>query len=97
MEVKKIEGLGMTADLIVVNGILRVDDKIVLSGTQGPITTTVRALLTPHPLKELRVKNEYLHHEMIKGSMGVKISANHLETALAGGPVFIYETDEQLE
>jgi translation initiation factor 5B len=33
MEVKKIEGLGMTADLIVVNGLLKVDDKIVLSGT----------------------------------------------------------------
>ena len=33
MEVKKIEGLGMTADLILVNGTLNVDDKIVLSGT----------------------------------------------------------------
>lgn len=33
MEVKKIEGLGMTADLIIVNGDLNVDDKIVLSGT----------------------------------------------------------------
>lgn len=97
MEVKKIEGLGMTADLIVVNGVLKVDDKIVLSGTQGPINTTVRALLTPHPLKELRVKNEYLHHEQIIGSMGVKISANNLETALAGSPVFKYETEEELE
>lgn len=33
MEVKKIEGLGMTADIILVNGILKIDDKIVLSGT----------------------------------------------------------------
>lgn len=62
MEVKKIEGLGATADIILVNGIMRVDDKIVLSGTQGPIITSIRSLLTPHPLKELRVKNEYLHH-----------------------------------
>jgi translation initiation factor 5B len=29
--------------------------------------------------------------------MGVKISANYLETALAGSPVFKYETDEELE
>jgi hypothetical protein len=29
--------------------------------------------------------------------MGVKISANDLETALAGSPVFKYETDEELE
>lgn len=33
MEVKKIEGLGATADLVVVDGVLKVDDKIVLSGT----------------------------------------------------------------
>lgn len=29
--------------------------------------------------------------------MGVKISANLLETALAGSPVFKYETEEELE
>lgn len=53
MEVKKVEGLGTTIDLIMINGILKVDDKIVLSGISGPIVTQVRALLTPHPLKEL--------------------------------------------
>lgn len=62
MEVKKIEGLGTTIDSIMINGVLRVEDKIVLSGIHGPITTQIRALLTPHPLKELRVKNEYLSH-----------------------------------
>ena len=30
MEVKKIDGHGMTIDIIVVNGILSVDDKIVM-------------------------------------------------------------------
>lgn len=62
MEVKKIEGLGTTIDLIMINGTLKVEDKIVLSGIQGTIVTQVRALLTPHPLKELRVKNEYINH-----------------------------------
>jgi translation initiation factor 5B len=62
MEVKKIEGLGATIDSIMINGTLKVEDKIVLSGMHGPIVTQIRALLTPHPLKELRVKNEYLSH-----------------------------------
>lgn len=62
MEVKKIEGLGTTIDAIMINGTLRVDDKVVLSGIHGPIQTQIRALLTPHPLKELRVKNEYMSH-----------------------------------
>lgn len=39
MEVKKIEGLGTTIDAIMINGTLRVDDKVVLSGIHGTIQT----------------------------------------------------------
>lgn len=58
-----IEGLGTTIDVILVNGILSVGDTIIISGFNGPIVTVIRALLTPYPLKEMRVKGEYIHHE----------------------------------
>lgn len=64
MEVKMIEGHGTTVDCILIDGKLNVGDQIVIMGFEGPITTKIRALLTPHPMKEMRVKGEYLHHEV---------------------------------
>ena len=56
MEVKVIDGHGTTVDVVLVNGVLKVGDTIVLSGLNGPIRTKIRALLTPYPMKEMRVK-----------------------------------------
>uniref|UniRef100_A0A453A3X6 Tr-type G domain-containing protein n=1 Tax=Aegilops tauschii subsp. strangulata TaxID=200361 RepID=A0A453A3X6_AEGTS len=75
LEVKVIEGHGTTVDVVLVNGMLHEGDQIVVCGMQGPIVTTIRALLTPHPMKELRVKGTYLHHKKIRAAQGIKISA----------------------
>lgn len=34
-----------------------------MAGFNGPIVTKVKALLTPHPMKEMRVKGEYIYHD----------------------------------
>ncbi|PON76234.1 Translation initiation factor 2, gamma subunit [Parasponia andersonii] len=78
LEVKVVEGHGTTIDVVLVNGVLHEGDQIVVCGMQGPIVTTIRALLTPHPMKELRVKGTYLHHKEIKAAQGIKITAQVL-------------------
>ena len=87
----------MTIDIILVNGVLSVGDTIVLSGFNGPIVTTIRALLTPHPMKEMRVKGDFLHHETIHGAIGVKISAPGLEDSIAGSELFRADTKEDID
>jgi len=97
LEVKVIEGLGTTIDVVLVNGVLNEGDTIVVCGLNGPIVTSVRALLTPQPMKELRVKGAYVHHPQIKAAMGIKISAHDLGDCIAGSPLMVLGTDDDIE
>lgn len=97
LEVKVIEGHGTTIDVILINGLLKQGDTIVVSGMNGPIVTKIRGLLTPFPMKEMRVKGEYQHHQKIKGAMGIKISAPDLEQAMAGSALFRCVGERQIE
>ncbi|KAG0241673.1 hypothetical protein BGW41_005548 [Actinomortierella wolfii] len=97
LEVKVIEGLGTTIDVVLSNGVLREGDRIVVCGLDGPIVTNVRALLTPQPLRELRVKSAYVHHKEIKAAMGVKIAAPDLEKAIAGSRLLVVGPDDDEE
>lgn len=97
LEVKVIEGLGTTIDVVLSNGVLHEGDRIVVMGLEGPIVTNVRALLTPQPMRELRVKSSYVHHKSIKAAMGVKITAPDLDKAIAGSRLLVVGPDDDEE
>ena len=97
LEVKVVEGLGTTIDVILSNGVLREGDRVVLCGLNGPIATNIRALLTPAEMKELRVKSAYVHNKEVKAALGVKIAANDLEHAIAGSRLLVVGPDDDEE
>ncbi|CAJ1949502.1 unnamed protein product [Cylindrotheca closterium] len=97
LEVKAIDGLGMTVDVLVVNGHLREGDRAVFCTLNGPIVTEIRGLLTPPPSREMRVKSEYIHHKEVKGALGVKVIGNNLEKVMAGTPVMIVGPEDEEE
>ena len=97
LEVKVLESIGTTIDVVLVNGTIHVGDKIVIGGLLGPIKTVVKIILLPRPMKEMRVKCEYDRYDEISGAIGVKIFCPDLENALAGSPLYVYRTEEEAE
>jgi translation initiation factor 5B len=97
LEVKVIEGLGTTVDVILLNGTLKKGDTIVLAGLNGPIVSQVRALLTPNHGKEMRVARDFVHYDEVNEAMGVKIAAMGVESAIAGTPLLVCDSADNLE
>ncbi|KAG6438119.1 hypothetical protein SASPL_103055 [Salvia splendens] len=94
LEVKVDEGHETTIDIVLVNGVLREGDQIVVGGMLGPIVTSIRALLTPHPMTEFRVKGTYFNHKEIKAAQCIKIAAQH---AIAGASLYVVGPNDYIE
>lgn len=97
LEVKAIPGLGTTMDVILVNGKLNEGDRIVLAGHDGPIVTHIRSLLVPQALRELRVKSPYQELKTVYGSMGIKVTGQDLEKAVAGLELSVAKNEQDME
>jgi translation initiation factor 5B len=96
LEVKEERGFGATLDVVLYDGTVREEDRIVVGGTDEPIVTTVRALLQPRPLAEIRTEKRFERVEAVRAAAGVKIAAPDLDDAMAGAPVRVVR-DRPLE
>jgi len=88
LEVKEETGLGTTIDVIIYNGTIKNDDKIVIGTKDEPVVTSIKALLKPKPLDEIRDPRE--HFDSVKevhAACGIKISSPDLENVIPGAPI----------
>ncbi len=87
LEVSKEKGMGTTADVILYDGKIHKDDKIVYGTSNGVAETEIRSLLQPRPLREIREDKHYSETEEVTPAAGVKIAAKDFEGVISGAPV----------
>ena len=88
LEVKEEKGTGKTMDVIIYDGTLRKNDTIVIGTLDEPVSTKVKALLQPLPLKDIRdKKTKFTHVSRVSAATGIKISAPEIDDVVAGMPL----------
>ena len=62
-----MKNLGYTLDCILVNGILKRNQRIALAGASGPVFSNIKLILTPNEAKEIRdaTLGNFKNHEWI--------------------------------
>ncbi|KAL0238786.1 hypothetical protein PCE1_004478 [Barthelona sp. PCE] len=100
LEVKVLPGVGCVLDCVLANGTINRGDTIIMAGLNGVVTTKVRELMTPKPLKEMRTNagtGAYVLHQSLQGSSGVRIQCADVTEALAGSPIFVAVKDDEYD
>jgi translation initiation factor 5B len=94
LEVKEELGLGKTLDIIIYDGSIKVNDTIVIGGTEKPIISRVKILLEPMPNSEMRdKKSKFKQIKEAMAATGIKISAPDIDDVIAGMPIRVATKD----
>ncbi|MDE1830275.1 MAG: translation initiation factor IF-2, partial [Thaumarchaeota archaeon] len=96
LEVKEEVGLGVTANIILIDGTLRKTDSIVLAKRDSIVVTKPKAILLPKPLDEMRdPRDKFRPVNEVHAAAGIKIASPDLEGVLPGSPVYASSDESQ--
>ncbi|MGI0001671.1 MAG: translation initiation factor IF-2 [Nitrososphaeraceae archaeon] len=96
LEIKEEIGLGPSANLVLIDGILRVGNNIIVAKRDRAVVTKIKALLLPKPLDEMRdPRDKFKPVGEVMSAAGVKITSPDLEGVLAGSPLYVLENKEE--
>jgi translation initiation factor 5B len=97
LEVKEEKGLGTTLDVIIYRGGIKKGDMVAITSSDpnAPIIAKVKALLKPKPLDEIRDPTQRFDSvKSVTAAAGIKIAAQGLGSALAGGMLKVIAGNE---
>jgi translation initiation factor 5B len=95
LEINEEVGLGPSANIILLDGVLRHGDTIVVAKRDSAIVTKIKALLLPKPLDEMRdPRDKFKPVNEVISAAGLKITSPDLNGVLAGSPLYVLETKE---
>jgi translation initiation factor 5B len=98
LEVNDEIGLGPSANVILLDGILKHGDRIVVAKKDSVTVTKIKALLLPKPLDEMRdPRDKFRHVDKVIAAAGLKITSPDLEGVLAGSPLYVVKNPEDEE
>jgi len=98
LEVTEEVGMGTTLNVIVHKGTFAKNDHIVFGSKNGAAEAKIRALLSPKPLDEIRDPREKFNSvALVHAAAGIKIVGSGLNDALAGAPVMVANTPEEIK
>lgn len=98
LEVKEEVGLGITANIILIDGHLKKGDSIVVAKRDSTIVTKPKAILLPKPLDEMRdPRDKFRPVNEVIAAAGIKIASPELEGVLPGSPVYATSDEQKIE
>ncbi|HSD05272.1 MAG TPA: translation initiation factor IF-2 [Nitrosopumilaceae archaeon] len=98
LEVKDEIGLGVTANIILIDGLLKKGDSIIVAKRDSVVVTKAKALLLPKPLDEMRdPRDKFRPVNEVHAAAGIKIVSPDLEGVLPGSPVYVAENESGIE
>jgi len=98
LEVNDEVGLGPSANIILLDGTLKLGDRIVVGKRDSVTSTKIKALLLPKPLDEMRdPRDKFRHVDTVIAAAGLKITSPDLDGVLAGSPLYVVNNPEDEE
>ena len=89
IEIKNEEGLGSTANVILIDGTMHKTDFVVAAKPNSVITTKLKAILLPKPLHQKHdPKDKFIHVNQVNAAAGIKIISQDLDNVLPGSTIY---------